>query len=346
MGSYAQHFDTLKWREDKMGKYDSLASYLKKVGKDRITLSFEVIEKVIEFPLPRSARIHSAWWGNHAGNPQASWVRAGFKVHADLDAETCIFIKHAEQRKLDGSMTIPQGTRKRRKLKTVHRMENRINKLIRNFDDYLRHFENANLFTGPCQYFHIETVRRLRNLGLDHILNDRNDRFYQLVYGTLVSWGMHRMGKGGAKMIDFEPFRNSIVSQKEGILSLQDKKLSNLGEEEIFDVRDSLWGIIDRLKVSSTKAKLVANSKTLHHILPNLVPPMDREYTLNFFYGNKMLTDDEVVFKDIYPKMYRISTEKRESIKDYVNPETFNSSETKIIDNVIVGFVLKEIKGK
>lgn len=39
----------------------------------------------------------------------------------------------------------------------------------------------------------------------------------------------------------------------------------------------------DKHRVSFEEAATVAVSKTLHHILPDLVVPIDREYTSNFF---------------------------------------------------------------
>ena len=45
--------------------------------------------------------------------------------------------------------------------------------------------------------------------------------------------------------------------------------------------------------MSVAAAQIVANSKALHHLLPALVPPIDREYTFRFFYDRTMLTINE-----------------------------------------------------
>ena len=38
-------------------------------------------------------------------------------------------------------------------------------------------------------------------------------------------------------------------------------------------------------------------SKVLHHVLPDLVPPIDRQYTFKFFYGRTLLSiPEEVAF--------------------------------------------------
>ena len=35
----------------------------------------------------------------------------------------------------------------------------------------------------------------------------------------------------------------------------------------------------------------MGNSKVLAHLLPNLIPPVDREYTLTFLFRNKQVTN-------------------------------------------------------
>jgi len=83
----------------------------------------------------------------------------------------------------------------------------------------------------------------------------------------------------------------------------------------------------------------VANSKALHHLLPALVPPIDRAYTLRFFYADTTLSKgDEATFKEIYPYFHRIAVARREQITSHLGTG-MNTSETKVIDNAIVAFV-------
>jgi hypothetical protein len=42
------------------------------------------------------------------------------------------------------------------------------------------------------------------------------------------------------------------------------------------------WDVIAHVKVSASQTQIVAGSKFLHHLLPDLVPPMDRQYTFTF----------------------------------------------------------------
>ncbi|MGA0601528.1 hypothetical protein ACO2Q3_12565 [Caulobacter sp. KR2-114] len=103
------------------------------------------------------------------------------------------------------------------------------------------------------------------------------DRFLREVYGTLLAWGMHRMGERGATMPRFETFRASILS----VWPLL---------EALWDVRrpqtQAQWSALCRVfhaaEASTTNSRLVANAKVLALLLPDAVAVIDREYTLRF----------------------------------------------------------------
>lgn len=71
-------------------KYASLQIYLSGSSQDRIRLSIQEIEQLLGFPLPKSARIHAAWWANTQTHSHASaWMEPGWKVErAELGAFT------------------------------------------------------------------------------------------------------------------------------------------------------------------------------------------------------------------------------------------------------------------
>jgi hypothetical protein len=54
---------------------------------------------------------------------------------------------------------------------------------------------------------------------------------------------------------------------------------------------------IVRYKSEPVKRKVVSGTKALHHLLPNLVFPMDNEYTATFFGWHDFGTDPEHRFK-------------------------------------------------
>ena len=92
---------------------------------------------------------------------------------------------------------------------------------------------------------------------------------------------------------------------------------------------------------------LVGNSKVMAHLLPNLIPPVDREYTLKFLFGkntiknaieSEWLTLEQILNDFFYPILYsqRFQTKAREWLADS-RWKSWDTSETKIIDNLIVG---------
>ena len=65
-------------------------------------------------------------------------------------------------------------------------------------------------FGGPSVYFHQQCLRAAENEFL-------SSRHIEMLYATLVAWGMHRMGDPKVtktKLTDWDEFRRSIVEQR------------------------------------------------------------------------------------------------------------------------------------
>ena len=214
-----------------------------------------------------------------------------------------------------------------RRKATIDRIQERVEDLCSSFDIYIGEFDKASIFSGPSLYFHFRTIERLKNcVSISSALDD--DLFFEYLYATLTAWGLHRMGPGGAKLADFDVFIKSIRDQKIQIGNLEGRALFKLSEEDLNNITDILWQILNNIRASASATKLVANSKALHHILPNLVPPIDREYTLRFFYDNKTISGkDEQLFREIYPQFYTIGSRCINQIQSYIG-YGFHSSET------------------
>ena len=61
-------------------------------------------------------------------------------------------------------------------------------------------------FGGPSVYFHIQAIK-------EQEINFLSDRHIEMIYATLASWGMHRMGdpeETKAKMVEFDIFKQSL----------------------------------------------------------------------------------------------------------------------------------------
>ena len=74
------------------GKYAALTDYLRKAGKDQVTLSFRQLEEILGFTLPKSARRYRPWWANqkapHVSSQSQSWQQAGYAVDSVRAAES------------------------------------------------------------------------------------------------------------------------------------------------------------------------------------------------------------------------------------------------------------------
>ncbi|MBO5817450.1 MAG: hypothetical protein J6R26_05855 [Paludibacteraceae bacterium] len=185
---------------------------------------------------------------------------------------------------------------------------------------------------GPALYFH--------QMALAYQATDfLSERHIEYVYATLVAWGMHRMGPTGAKMPNFEVFQKSILDQKATLIELQGKRIEEINADEIDSVIEKLCEICSSIAGSKSQSHLVSGSKTLAHILPNLVCPMDRQYTYRFFETKSKDTEIDI-FKYVMCSMWKFYQNPIhvKSIKPLLG-QTFNENFPKIFDNLIIEYI-------
>jgi len=109
---------------------------------------------------------------------------------------------------------------------SVDHMAQRVEDILENAERYHEAYYKAEVFGGPSLYFHQRALETRRQPGsLEHI---------EYVYATLVSWGMHRMGKGGPKMCNFDIFRQSIEELRGPIAEAQEYDLHAMNNERWF----------------------------------------------------------------------------------------------------------------
>jgi len=227
--------------------------------------------------------------------------------------------------------------------KVLERMNERVAQLSHNFAEYLEFFSGSNNFVGPSIYFHNKTlaIRKKYSTAKETILSDG---FFDYLYATLTAWGMHRMGTGNTKLRDIQELKQSFLLQADSIQKFDGLVITEINRADVSKIAHELWGVLSRLTVSIAEAQIVANSKALHHLLPSLVPPIDRTYTYNFLYNRNMLTlSEEEAFQEIYFCFYNIAIANKELIHASIGKD-WNTSETKTLDNAIVGYVLKELR--
>lgn len=224
-------------------------------------------------------------------------------------------------------------------------VERRMAELIAGFERYIGVCEDRLKFTGPSVYFTRRSLERLREVGgPEAAVQDLH--YVEYLYATLASWGMHRMGKGGAKMAPFQTFAASLRACGPDLERLRDCRLAELSPGETTQVTTVLWDLISRVKPSATRSLLVGGSKTLYHLLPELVPPIDREYTGAFFLWQGLMQGaDQKVFEDIFPRLATIAR----SIRRPGEPRWISApgySLAKQIDDAIIGDMISHGEAK
>lgn len=206
-------------------------------------------------------------------------------------------------------------------------------------------------FGGPSVYFHIQSIKEQNS-------NFLSNRHIELIYATLASWGMHRMGdpeETKAKLVEFSDFKNSILNQRKRLSEFIYARMDACTPEEYASYINEIKDIYCGLKVSISDATIVAHSKTLAHILPHLIPPIDRQYTIRFFtQDNKDFFTDSGKYKIVslpqgidaqfdafldYSCRMKVLFDQCDYQMFTINKESFNTSYPKIIDNLIMAFV-------
>jgi hypothetical protein len=233
---------------------------------------------------------------------------------------------------------------------TKSRTAERVADLSANFSRYLMRFREANRFSGPSLHFHLRTVDRLRQHdGPASAIGD--ETYIEMLYATLAAWGLHRMGPGNAKLRDFSEFAlnartmfgHASVFYGRSILDLDDRSARDVGRQigRIIEAHKSDAGL------TLAESVLVANSKALHHFLPDLVPPVDRAYTLRFFFERTDAPGSAAeTFEAIFPWFAAIAWQNAQDIRDAVacanasgGTRLWDSGHAKVLDNALMGWV-------
>jgi len=221
-------------------------------------------------------------------------------------------------------------------------LEDRVRELQKGFPGYVDAFATAKLFTGPSLHFHERTLHVLREHGYAaKALQD--ERYVEMLYATLASWGMHRMGPGNTKLVAFTDFRRVLAENSRAITELEPYSVLDALPAKIVQ---RLCALAKKVRVSPARTYLVSSSKVLHHVLPQLVPPIDNEYTLSFFLHSVILDgeNDESVMATIFPYFNQLGRAQAAFIRESIGYGYMNTSASKLLDNGIVGYCLRHLR--
>lgn len=160
-----------------------------------------------------------------------------------------------------------------------------------------------------------------------------------------------KMGMRGAKLVSLEEFQKSIQDHMQVIVGLTEYKMDCIAPDAVpQSLLDDLKRLFYELKVVPPKEKqgkppeerpkLVAVSKTLHFLLPDLIMPIDRAIVLRFLRKKNIPSDTKdqyALLIEVFNKYLEL-TAKLGLKQSNGDDNWWNRSVPKRIDNAIAGF--------
>lgn len=239
-----------------------------------------------------------------------------------------------------GLAGVPTAAPRRGRGRSHERRDARIAELIADFPRHVAAFEASQAFPGPSLYFHNRAVERRRRHDTAHdAMSD--ELLLEYIYAVLPAWGMHRLGKQAAKVGDFTQIVTALRSQQAVLEELWPLRITELSQADARQVAELAWQVIAAARVSTSRTQIVAGSKWLHHLLPDLIPPIDRQYTFSFFTGGRTVVHGgRQAFLDLLPLFAQIGAARKLEIQATITSGGFMAtSEAKVIDNAIMGYM-------
>jgi hypothetical protein len=224
--------------------------------------------------------------------------------------------------------------------------------LVAHFERYLAHFEADPPFRRSGQLrSHVRTIGLRRKLGSASAALG-NDAFLDNLAETLKAWGV---GSHDAMLVDAVEFRRQMRKQTKEIVAIEGTGIHNADTtvgERLWRIVRSLDIVVGRRTSKPTQSKIVGGSKALHHVLPELMPPIDRTYTAPFLKRTQPQhfqnpVQEAETFRIAFESFCAIA--KKADPAQYVGRHNWDTSSTKIIDNAIVGLIrslLDQAKGQ
>ena len=209
----------------------------------------------------------------------------------------------------------------------------RVSEVIQRFDELVAECDRSVPFRRRGQYErHRQTIDCRLELGSARAAIG-SPVFTGLLYETLQLWGIRRRA---SRLVPLDAFRDRLVAVADAINALDGLCIESAGLDADA-VAASLDRLVSDVGVVDNKALLVAGTKTLHHLLPDLVPPMDRRWTGAFFGWWPIDPQDRQCA--ILSEAYRSFAE----IAQAVEPSRligagWKTSTTKMLDNAVVAY--------
>jgi hypothetical protein len=157
---------------------------------------------------------------------------------------------------------------------------------------------------------------------------------------ALMTFGrtLQRSGIGprASVLVPLAEFRQRMLDQAGPIAMLEDARI----DDDVLDVPavcQRIWQVIENLGIVRNRSLIVPGTKALHHVLPGLVPPMDRAWT-----------GASVLWSAAAPQNAQAATFARTftglaQVARAVKPAGYagggwRTSRSKILDNAVIGY--------
>ena len=207
--------------------------------------------------------------------------------------------------------------------------------LIAEFPRWLDYFVEHGPFTRREQLdCHLKAIALRRSHTRAATASEDPD-FVMALYDTLGAWGLGSRGSRLRPLTEFGPALQAVSATLEPLESLR----IDADDLDVERCTKSVWKAIGSIGVVRNKTLLVAGCKTLHHLLPDLVPPMDRRYTQHFFGWNdhQFQKNQAECFRLAYAALALVA--RRTNAARYVQTHPWHSSVSKVLDNGLIGLV-------
>ncbi len=224
---------------------------------------------------------------------------------------------------------------KRIRLLTTLELRARIDGLIRDFDPCVVNYDEHPPFTRLVQYeLHRRTIDSRRRLGT--VASAVHDRpFTRDLRDTLAAWGLNQRA---SHLLEQPDFNRSLRAHVSDMAALEHRQLEQVPGDQVEAVAAQVYDLISAMDVVMSAARVVAGTKALHHLLPDLVPPMDRAWTGSFLGWAPL--DPQNQQRPIFMEAFAVFAEVARATKPsrLIGGERWRTSPTKVLDNAVIGF--------
>ena len=170
-----------------------------------------------------------------------------------------------------------------------------------------------------------------------------DDRLFYWLEKTLKAWKMNRGAKGGS-LVMRGVMKSSLRTPeiRKAIAAVEKLSISNqrvTTPQVLQTLQQIMWGI----RITKAELKIVANSKTLHFLMPSLIAPIDRTFTIRFFFDREIIPSLQAeAFEAIHNQFHLIAVNNLALLQRLVHSNRLDTGEAKVIDNAIIGYCWEE----